>query len=224
MKRLRQVVVAAGFEAANAVLRCALHGQEQHGRLDAVAAQLRAELDAVHVRHHDVEHDEVERLGTQAREPRCAVVRDLGAIALGFEVLADASREMLLVVDDENSSRRLHTAAPAGQCIATVAPRPNPALSACTVPPESSTRRFTMYRPRPVPGVARRSSSPSRWNFSKIMRASSGGKPRPSSLTASTTPSAARLPSTRIEPLLAAAHDFSALSSKLRSPVSTTTG
>ena len=106
-----EVVVAAGLEAAHAVLGGALHRQEQHGRLDAVAAKLRAELEPVHVRHHDVEDDEVERLGSQALEPRHPVVRDVGAVALGFEVLADARREMLLVVDDENTGRRLHCAA-----------------------------------------------------------------------------------------------------------------
>ncbi len=144
VERLREVVVAAGLEAAHAVLGGALHGQEQHRRLDAVAAQLRAELEPVHVRHHDVEHDEVERLGAQTREARRAVVRDVGLVALGFEVLADPGRKMLLVVDDENPSLRLHCAAPAGQRSDTVAPRPEPALSACTVPPESSTKRFTM--------------------------------------------------------------------------------
>ena len=78
-------------------------------------------------------------------ETRRAVVRDVGAIALGFEVLADAGREMRLVVDDENAGAALSSAAAAvGQRIDTVAPRPGPSLAACTVPPESSTRRFTM--------------------------------------------------------------------------------
>src|SRR5688572_25231314 len=144
MERLRKVVVAAGLEAAHAILRSALDRQEQHRRLDAVAAQLRAELETVHVRHHDVEDDKIERLGAQARESRRAVVRDVGAIALGLEVLADAGREMRFVVDDEDARGRLHRAAPLGQRIDTVAPRLGPALSACTVPPESSTKRLTM--------------------------------------------------------------------------------
>src|SRR5688572_25853647 len=144
MEWLRQVVVAAGLEAAHAVFGGAFDGQKEHGRLDAVAAQLRAELEPVHVRHHDVEHDEVERLGAQTCQARRAVVRYVCLVAFRFEVLANPGREMRLVVDDENARWRLHDAAPAGQRMETVAPEPKPALSACTVPPESSTKRLTM--------------------------------------------------------------------------------
>ena len=57
-------------------------------------------------------------------------MRDVGAIALGLEVLADAGREMRFVVDDENAGGgRLHRSDPdAGQRSDTVAPRPEPAL------------------------------------------------------------------------------------------------
>ena len=99
---------AAGLEASHSVRGVAFDGEEQHGRLDAFAAQLRTELDAVHVGHHHVEHDEIELRGAQVGKSREPVVRDVGAIALGFEVLADAGREMRLVVDDENVGRVSH--------------------------------------------------------------------------------------------------------------------
>jgi hypothetical protein len=62
MKRLREVIVATGFETAHAVVCGVLHREEQDGCLDALTAQLRTQLEAVHGRHHHIEHDEVERL------------------------------------------------------------------------------------------------------------------------------------------------------------------
>ncbi len=130
----------------------------------AFAAQLRAQLDAIHVRHHHVEHDEVEVPVAYSRETREPVVCRFGRIALGLEVLANAGREMRLVVHDQDVGaarweRFAHNPL-SGQRIVTVAPRPGPSLRALMVPPDSSTSRLTMYSPSPVPGIERRSSSP----------------------------------------------------------------
>ncbi len=62
MKGLGEVIVAAGFEPADAVIGIALDGQEHDGRLIAVATHGLADLEAVQIRHHDVEQDEIDRM------------------------------------------------------------------------------------------------------------------------------------------------------------------
>ena len=181
VKRFGQVVVAAGLEAAHAVLGGALHRQEQHGRLDAVAAQLRAELDPVHARHHDVEDGEIVWLGAQARESRSAVVRDVGAVALGLEVLADAGREVLFVVDDEYARRSLHCAAPPASASTPSRRVPGPRLRRARCRPRArpSASRYRGRAPCPASrGAARRRADGISRRSSPAPRAESPGRRR----------------------------------------------
>src|SRR5690606_32615452 len=148
---LREVVVAARLESAYPVLRIALHGQEHHGRLHAFGADRLADLETVHLRHHHVEQDQVVALAADLLEPRETVVRDVRDVALGLEVLANAFGQVRLVVDDEDArppvALRLHArhhAAAFGHVTVTVAPRFAPSLTARTVAPDCSARRFTM--------------------------------------------------------------------------------
>ena len=58
-ERLGHVVVAAGAQRLDLVLDRVLRGQEENRRLEALLPQPPADLDAVEVGEHPVEHDEV---------------------------------------------------------------------------------------------------------------------------------------------------------------------
>ena len=146
MKGFSKVVVASGLKTANAVLGGVLDRQEQHRGLPALRAQPRAQLDAIHLRHHDVEHEQVEVAVEHRVETLPTVVRDLGRIAFGLEVFANPVGEVRFVVDDENTrclcQAFVHFVV--GQRIVTVAPCPGPSLRASIRAPESSASRRTM--------------------------------------------------------------------------------
>jgi len=78
------------LESAHWSSGVAFDREKQHGRLHAFAAQARAKLEAVHIGIMTSSRTRFERLCAQAFEAREAVVRDVGAVALGFEVLSDA--------------------------------------------------------------------------------------------------------------------------------------
>ena len=100
-ERLGDVVVAAEGEAGDLVLGGVAGGEEQHGRVPARCAQPPDDVEAVQVRHHHVEHDQVgaERVG---QGERLLAVGGRGDLEAGE---AQAGREQLedvgLVVDDE---------------------------------------------------------------------------------------------------------------------------
>src|SRR5919106_2000817 len=58
VERLGQVVVGAQFEAADYVIVMVLAGQKDDGDIGALA-QAAHNFEAVHVRHHDVQHNDV---------------------------------------------------------------------------------------------------------------------------------------------------------------------
>jgi hypothetical protein len=68
-ERLRQVVVGARVEPAHAVLDGVARGEHDDRRPDARGAHPPARLDAVHVRHQDVEHHRVVGAGARQRSP-----------------------------------------------------------------------------------------------------------------------------------------------------------
>ncbi|MPM91734.1 hypothetical protein SDC9_138868 [bioreactor metagenome] len=59
---LDHVVVRPREKTALHVLKCILSGNHEHGHIQRVLAQAFHELKAVHIRHHDVRHDEVDIL------------------------------------------------------------------------------------------------------------------------------------------------------------------
>ena len=73
-ERLGDVVVPADRQSADAIFDGVFGGEEKDGRVDAVCAHPRERVEAVHARHHHVEHDDVRA------EAACDVER-LGAIA-----------------------------------------------------------------------------------------------------------------------------------------------
>ena len=147
MKRLGQVIVPAGFQAADAVFGGALDGKKQHRRVQAVAAQFLAGLEPVHLRHHHVQQNQVEAARERLAQAFHPVMGHLRGIALGLENFAHAVGQVLLVVHHEDPGRicrRVHAGGPAaGHSTVTVAPRPGPSLAALTRAPESSARPRT---------------------------------------------------------------------------------
>ncbi len=100
-ERLHEVVVGAEVEAADRVLLRVARGEHEDRRAVAARAQAAADLEAVEVRHQDVEDDRVE---LAVREPLQRVEpvggrRDAVPVELerGLDRLADVG----VVVDDE---------------------------------------------------------------------------------------------------------------------------
>src|SRR5215472_10249951 len=106
-ERLAHVVVRAQLEPLHAIHLFAASAQHDHGDVDALAAQLTADVPAAHPGHHDVEQHQVRRLAEGQLEPAPAVAGGDRLIALEAEVVLEAANHFWLVVDDQNS-RHLH--------------------------------------------------------------------------------------------------------------------
>ena len=130
MERLAHVVVAALFEAADAILGLTLGGEKKHRHRAAVLTQLAAHGIAVLVRQHDVEDDELVGAGSRRLEACLAVAGDIGFIALQREVLADAGGQFGRVLDDQDAWGAAHERRPStvGHTSLNVAPLPRPSL------------------------------------------------------------------------------------------------
>jgi hypothetical protein len=110
LERLGQVIVCAELQAHDAVHRVALGGEHQYRHLghssDASGAHAAAHLQAIHVRQHQVEDDEVRhRAGARLLQPRQAAARIAGMAepeARLPQVLADHLREPRVVFDHQN--------------------------------------------------------------------------------------------------------------------------
>jgi len=99
---LRHVVVGAELEADDAVHVVAARGEHDH-RHAARLADAAQRLDAVHLRHHHVEHHD----GEVGREPRrrLAVVHGGHREALALEVFLEHAGELDVVVGEQDRGR-----------------------------------------------------------------------------------------------------------------------
>jgi hypothetical protein len=146
-ERLRHVVVAAGAQRLDLVLGRVLRGQEEDGGPVALGAQASTDLDAVDVRQHPVEDDQIglERRDRAQRLSPCARLLDLVAlVAQGGGHGVDDRR---LVVDDEDPVLRpglsgdCHRSDPdTGFCESaeSVTERPAAPRARCAPPPAGS--------------------------------------------------------------------------------------
>ncbi len=104
VERLGHVVVGAQFEADDLVDVVVARGEHDHGDARALA-QLAADGESVHLRHHDVEYDEV-RVGRARLLQRLLAVERLNHIeALVAEVEASELDDVSLVVDYKDCVR-----------------------------------------------------------------------------------------------------------------------
>ena len=108
MERLDQVVVGAGAQAADLLLDLALGGEHDDrdvaGRA-LLGPDLRRDLVAVELGQHDVEEDQVGRLGAPQAESLGAVRRDDDLVALLLQRVLQQSLDVRVVVDDEDLGR-----------------------------------------------------------------------------------------------------------------------
>src|SRR5262249_5651195 len=126
----------------------------------------------------DVAHQHVDIELRQRRQRPLGRGEDVHLAAGGLERAREGDREALLVVDDHHP-RSAHGWS-AGNSRVNVAPWPG-SLSKRMLPPCSSTMRWTIESPRPVPSALVVK------NGSKMRARTSAGMPGPSSFTESTT-------------------------------------
>ena len=112
-ERLDQVVVGAGIEAGDAVVDRVARGEHEDRRAVAGLAHAPAHLEAVDVRHGDVEHDGVDLLAGDAVERLAAVLGEGHVVALEGQRPLHRRAQRRLVVDHQDSHRRVqHTTRP----------------------------------------------------------------------------------------------------------------
>ena len=100
-ERLGDVIVAADLEAEDAINLLVAGRQKQDRRIRGLA-DLPADLQAVHLRHADIEHDQLVDAAVEQPQRFLAVLRGGDRHAGLFEREADDVADMRIVVDDEN--------------------------------------------------------------------------------------------------------------------------
>src|SRR5260221_4632080 len=98
---LRHIVVGAELEPDDAVDVVAARGEHDH-RHAARLADLAQRLDAVDLRHHDVEYDNLVAAGEGEPRRGLAVVHRGDAEALALEILGEHAGELDVVVGEKN--------------------------------------------------------------------------------------------------------------------------
>src|SRR6478672_2762081 len=101
-ERLRQVVVGAQLEADHLVDLVVAGGQDEDGRLRAGGPEPAQDLEAVHAREADVEHDEVRGLVDREIEALLAALRHRDLVALLLEGVLDPAGNRELILDDQD--------------------------------------------------------------------------------------------------------------------------
>src|SRR5215204_6105842 len=97
-----KIVVGADLQSDNAVNIVAA-GREHHDvYVRAFGSESAQHLEAVHARHHHVQHDERVLARKRAFEPRGAPVRDLNPITLFAEQLSDQLTQLSVVVNNKH--------------------------------------------------------------------------------------------------------------------------
>ena len=84
-RRFRQVVVRACVQRFRLVEISVLGGEHDDRRPDSLGAEIAADLEAVVVRQHDVEHDQVVVAFCGEPQSVSAVERDFDRVSLGVE-------------------------------------------------------------------------------------------------------------------------------------------
>ena len=112
-ERLAQVIVGAAVQPAHPVADRVARGDEEHGRISALAAIAVQDRQAVPARQPPVEDEQVPLLGPDRLQSRVAVggVRDVEALVR--QPVHDRSGEACVVLDHENPARHGNPSDPA---------------------------------------------------------------------------------------------------------------
>jgi hypothetical protein len=108
--RLGEIFVGAGLEPGHDVLGVGLGGaqDDRHERQRGVGLELLADLDAVDLRHHDVEQDQVGEQLPGGGKRLLAIRGLLELIALRTEPRHEDVAVGLVVVNDQDTRRTVH--------------------------------------------------------------------------------------------------------------------
>ena len=111
-ERLGQIVVGAGLQTVHTVFHAATRSQHQDRRVDPLAADAPAKIEAVPAGQHDVEDDDVRSPAPEAADRGGTVDGDEHLVALGPQPDGDGLRDGRVVVDHEHPAgaveRRTH--------------------------------------------------------------------------------------------------------------------
>ena len=105
-KRLGQVVIGTGLQTRNDILYRILGRQHEDRSDDLLGPQLLEHGEAVLLRQHPVEHDQVHRLFRGQRQPFLAVGSQQHFVVFLFEPSLDKARHLLFVFNDQNTHTR----------------------------------------------------------------------------------------------------------------------
>jgi len=102
MERLGQVVVGAKAEAGHPIVQTAGGGQHQHAAGTAVGDQRAADIVPVHAGNVTVEHHDVIRGQSHARQRLAPVERDVHRHALAAQDGRDRLGQARVILDDQH--------------------------------------------------------------------------------------------------------------------------
>jgi hypothetical protein len=109
VERLGQVIVGAHLDALDDAVGVVERGDQDHRQVHesriGVGAQVLQQLEAVHLRHHDVEQHQVVRRGLEHRQRIAAVDRGLDRVALALQAAREHVAVHFVVVHDEHARR-----------------------------------------------------------------------------------------------------------------------
>src|SRR3954453_4822279 len=103
LERLDKVVVGAHVEPLDARVQRVARGEHEDRRVVLVAPQLPRDLDAIHAREPEVEHDQVGEERLRVVQRLRAVARQLDVVALHAQRALEDLGELLGVLDDEHA-------------------------------------------------------------------------------------------------------------------------
>ena len=107
IERLGKVVIGAHPQAGDPLDVAALGRGDQDRRVAALADRREDRL-AVEAREHQVEDDEVDRLGVEGRDRHAAVGHDADGVPVALEIEPEELAEAWFVLDDQDPGARDH--------------------------------------------------------------------------------------------------------------------
>ncbi len=102
---LRQIIVRAAVQPADAVARIGARGEDEDGR-GFRPAQAPQDLEAVHHRQHEIEHDGIVRRALRFAQTGLAILGDIDGADLFAQRFGEGAEEVWLVFDDEDAHEK----------------------------------------------------------------------------------------------------------------------
>ncbi len=131
-----EVIVRAELEALDFVAVLTASGQDENGRGAAARSQCAADVEAIQLRHHQIENDGIGVIAGGFHDALLPVFRSDDIVTIVLEIVLEAFEQLDIVFDDEDSLHH-HTSrdsATTGSVTVKVVPQPL-SLATVTVPP-----------------------------------------------------------------------------------------